>query len=89
MFPQLWIGFTGVITYPKAQETRESFFAIKNAKILMETDAPYLPPQEFRGKMNSPAYLHYIYEYSAKLIGKNKEEREESIAKNFFALVEK
>jgi len=34
--------------YPKAQNIRDSLLACDTENILLETDAPYLPPQEFR-----------------------------------------
>ncbi|MBO7505705.1 TatD family hydrolase [bacterium] len=42
------MGCTNVIEYPSAEKIRESIRNIKTAKILTETDAPFLPPQCFR-----------------------------------------
>lgn len=53
-----YIGIGGYITYPKNNELRD---IVKNDipldRLLLETDAPFLPPQQFRGKQNSPAYI--------------------------------
>jgi hypothetical protein len=48
MFKNIWIGFCANITYPKAQNIRDSLAVVNRNNILLETDAPYLPPQEFR-----------------------------------------
>ncbi|MBO7094729.1 TatD family hydrolase [bacterium] len=42
------IGCTNVIEYPSAEKIREAISSIKSAKILTETDAPFLPPQCLR-----------------------------------------
>jgi TatD DNase family protein len=83
LFPQLRLGFTNIITYPSAQKTRDALLAIKKAKMLMETDAPFLPPQTFRGKMNYPEYVNYAYEKCAELLGMGNREFEKLIEENF------
>ena len=66
-FPNLRIGCTNVIEYPSAEKIRESVWHIKTAKILTETDAPFLPPQTMRGQQNEPAYVTYVYEKLCKI----------------------
>lgn len=44
------LGFGGVLTYPNARKTREAAAAAPRDRVLLETDAPYLPPQGHRGK---------------------------------------
>jgi TatD DNase family protein len=51
------ISFAGNSTYPKTQNLRDVAKALPLEKILIETDAPYLAPQAFRGKRNEPAYV--------------------------------
>ena len=51
------IAFNGVLTYPKAEHVREAARVVPNERLLVETDAPYLPPQPWRGKRNEPAYV--------------------------------
>jgi len=51
------ISFAGNSTYPKAQNLRDIAKALPLTNILMETDAPYLAPQPYRGKRNEPAYV--------------------------------
>lgn len=51
------IGIGGPVTYPKAQMLREIAAAVPLDRLVLETDAPYLPPQPHRGKRNEPAFL--------------------------------
>src|SRR5271165_4087527 len=51
------ISFAGNSTYPKTQNLRDVAKALPLENILIETDAPFLAPQAFRGKRNEPAYV--------------------------------
>ncbi|MGA2418936.1 MAG: TatD family hydrolase [Candidatus Acidiferrum sp.] len=51
------ISFAGNSTYPKTQNLRDVAKALPLANILIETDAPFLAPQGFRGKRNEPAHV--------------------------------
>jgi TatD DNase family protein len=51
------LAFGGVLTYPRAEEVREAARETPLDRILLETDAPYLPPVPYRGKRNEPAYV--------------------------------
>jgi TatD DNase family protein len=85
LFPRVWFGFTNILTYPHAHTTREAFLAANKAHLLLETDAPFLPPQTFRGKTNYPAYITYGYAYAAELLQMKTEAVEDLIAQNFSA----
>lgn len=54
------VGLDGPITYPKNDWLREVFKQIPLGSIILETDSPFLPPQEFRGKPNSPVNIPLI-----------------------------
>lgn len=58
------LGFTGIITYKNAEEIRGAVAGIPLESILIETDAPFLAPQKYRGKRNEPAY---VVEVAAKV----------------------
>jgi TatD DNase family protein len=51
------VSFAGNSTYPKTQNLRDVAKALPLENILIETDAPYLAPQPYRGKRNEPAYV--------------------------------
>lgn len=55
-----YIGFTGPITYKKADDLRRVAAGIPLEKILIETDAPFLSPQPKRGMRNEPAFVYYV-----------------------------
>ncbi len=44
------ISFTGVVTYPNAPDVREAARFVPDDRIMVETDAPFLPPVPHRGK---------------------------------------
>jgi TatD DNase family protein len=51
------VSFAGNSTYPKTQNLRDVAKDLPLENILIETDAPYLAPQPYRGKRNEPAYV--------------------------------
>lgn len=69
-----YLGFTGPITYKKADETRAIAARVPLDRLLVETDGPFLTPTPYRGKRNEPAYIPYIVERLAALHLMNAEE---------------
>ncbi|OGB86263.1 hypothetical protein A3J41_00440 [candidate division TM6 bacterium RIFCSPHIGHO2_12_FULL_38_8] len=61
------LGFGGTLTYPKNQKLRNVAQMIPLEKIILETDAPFLPPQSLRGKKNEPANIAIIANFLANL----------------------
>ncbi|MCC6670142.1 MAG: TatD family hydrolase [Planctomycetes bacterium] len=53
----LHLSFAGPLTYPKSDALRAAARSAPLDRILVETDAPFLPPQGWRGQKNEPAYL--------------------------------
>ena len=64
-----YLGFTGPVTYKKADELRQVVAQVPLERILVETDAPFLAPQQHRGRRNEPAYVHYVAERIATIHG--------------------
>jgi TatD DNase family protein len=58
-------------------------------RLLVETDAPYLAPQPFRGKRNEPAYVAYTAMVLAETIGVDAHAIGEITTGNFFRLFKK
>ena len=51
------ISFAGPLTYKKNEALRDACVACPPERLLLETDAPFLPPQTMRGKRNEPAFM--------------------------------
>jgi TatD DNase family protein len=64
-----YIGVTGPVTFPKSQVMQEVVREVKEDRLLIETDAPFLTPEPFRGKRNEPAYVKFVAEKIAAIKG--------------------
>ncbi|MCL2669364.1 MAG: TatD family hydrolase [Syntrophaceae bacterium] len=53
----LYLSIAGPVTYKKAETLQEVAQKMPLERMLIETDAPYLAPQPFRGKRSEPAYV--------------------------------
>lgn len=62
-----YISFAGPLTYKKNDTLREAFQACPLDRLLLETDAPFLPPQSSRGKRNESAFLLETARFGAEL----------------------
>jgi TatD DNase family protein len=60
------IGISGTITYPKNTELRSVVSTLGLTHIVLETDAPFLPPQIARGKQNHPRHVATVAHYLAQ-----------------------
>ena len=58
-------SFTGVLTYKSADNVRAAAKAQGLARLMIETDAPYLTPMPHRGKPNEPAFVRHTAEFAA------------------------
>ncbi|MDO9534195.1 MAG: TatD family hydrolase [Bacillota bacterium] len=64
-----YISIAGPVTYPKNNKLSQVAAAIPEDRLLIETDAPFLTPNPFRGKRNEPSYVAYTAEKVAALRG--------------------
>lgn len=55
----LYISFSGIVTF-KNSKKKTVVEATPLDRLLIETDAPYLTPEPYRGKMNYPYYVNYV-----------------------------
>ena len=76
------ISFNGTITYSKNHELREIAKWINLKNILLETDCPFLAPQEVRGKRNEPSFLPMIAQEIANLKHISVDDLAETTTKN-------
>ena len=58
-------SFTGILTYKTAIEVRAAAQAQGLARLMLETDAPYLTPVPLRGQPNEPAFLRHTAAFAA------------------------
>jgi TatD DNase family protein len=58
-------SFTGILTYKNAAPIRAAAKAQGLARLMLETDAPYLTPLPHRGKPNEPAFVRHTAEFAA------------------------
>ena len=82
----LFISFAGPVTYKKNDALREAARACPMDHLLIETDAPFLAPQAYRGNRNEPAYLPETARWIADLMGISLEELGRATSQNAEAL---
>lgn len=93
-----FISFTGIITFKmkanlaeKQKELLEVVEKMPMDRIMVETDAPYLSPDPYRGKRNEPLYVEFVVRKIAEIRGLSYEEVAKETTKNameFFGLGE-
>jgi TatD DNase family protein len=54
---EFFLSFAGTVTYPKNEPLRRAAAVPPSTALLVETDAPYLPPEGRRGQRNEPAFV--------------------------------
>ncbi len=64
-----YLSIAGPVTFKKSRSLREIAARIPDDYLLIETDAPYLTPEPFRGRRNEPAYVSYTANELALLRG--------------------
>lgn len=69
-----YIAFGGVVTFKNAIKAKDVAKIVPLDKIVLETDAPYLTPHPFRGKLNAPYYIPLVAQEIANLKGITQEE---------------
>jgi len=62
-----YISIPGSITFKNAENLREIVKKIPLESLLVETDAPFLTPEPFRGKRNEPSYVRYTAQKLAEV----------------------
>ncbi len=78
----LYIGLNGIITFAKDKDLLETVKKVPLDKLLLETDAPFLTPTPYRGKVCEPKYLRTTAEFLAKLRGENAAEIAKATTQN-------
>ena len=63
------VGISGPVTFSKSAELQEVARRVPLDRLLLETDAPFLAPEPYRGRRNEPAFVRYVAETIAHLRG--------------------
>ncbi len=85
----LYVSFTGVVTFKKSDELRAIASAVPADRVLVETDAPYLAPTPYRGKINEPAYVVHTANALADARGLDRDAFAAQTTENFYRLFSK
>lgn len=85
----LYVSFSGVVSFKKSDELREVAKAVPLDRLLVETDAPFLAPEPFRGKTNEPAFVAHTAAALARARGMSTEVLADATTRNFFRLFTK
>jgi len=81
-----YVSFSGILTFKNDRGLREVAKALPLERLMVETDAPLLAPQGFRGKRNEPAHVGVVGEVLAQLHAKPAEEVARITSQNARAL---
>ena len=85
-----YISIAGPITYKNARKTIEVVDVVPLDRLMIETDAPYLTPEPYRGKRNEPMFVKHTCQKMAMLKGISYEEMAKITldnAKTFFKII--
>jgi len=77
-----YISFSAVLTYPKNTVLREIAVSIPADRVLVETDCPFLPPQDRRGQRNEPSAVKQVVSLLSQLRKTSPEQMAEQIWEN-------
>lgn len=65
----LYVGLNGIMTFTKHVKQLDAAKAVPSDRLLLETDAPFLTPQPFRGSICEPRHVRVTAEFLANLRG--------------------
>lgn len=85
----LYVSLSGIITFNKAEDLRETVRGLPLDRLLVETDAPYLAPVPKRGKRNEPAFVAHTAAKLAELKGLEANALADATTENFYRLFTK
>ncbi len=81
------LSFAGNITYKKNDEMRKVAAIVPNDQLLVETDAPFLAPREYRGSCNHPGYTGPIVRCLAEARNEEPQALGRQLCENFRRLL--
>jgi len=79
---RLLVSFSGILTFKKDRGLRDVAAALPLDRLLVETDAPLLAPEGFRGRRNEPCHVTRVGESVAAAQGRSVDEVAVATAEN-------
>ncbi|WJY89340.1 TatD family hydrolase [Corynebacterium confusum] len=80
------LSFAGNVTFKRNEEMRQAAALAPAGQLLIETDAPYMTPEPFRGSRNEPAFIGHTAACVAQARGMRVEELAEEVSATFDAV---
>ena len=77
------LSFAGNVTFKRNEEMRQAAAIAPAGQLLIETDAPYMTPEPFRGARNEPSLIGHTYRCVAQARGQEVEELAAEVATTF------
>jgi TatD DNase family protein len=77
-----YLSFSGTVTFKNAQNVRDGLLATPRERILVETDAPFLTPEPFRGRPNASFLIPLTVRFMAGIMGDSVSDLCENIRNN-------
>lgn len=74
-----FVSFSGIVTFPNADDVRSAVRSVPSDRLLIETDAPFLTPVPHRGKTNEPAFVGLVGSAVAQASGRSEIEVADSV----------
>ncbi|MDH2414688.1 TatD family hydrolase [Nocardioides sp. CER19] len=66
-----YLSFAGTVTFKNADGLREALAIVPRDRVLVETDAPFLTPAPYRGRLNSPYLIPHTLRVMAEVLGED------------------
>ena len=85
----LYISLSGILTFKKSEDLRDTARDLPLEKLLVETDSPFLAPMPHRGKRCEPAFVAQTAAKLAEIKGLTPQALADVTTDNFFALFTK
>ncbi len=81
-----YLSFSGIVTFKNAETIKQVAKKVPLERMLVETDAPYLAPVPYRGKVNEPGFVLHTARCLAELRDDTLEHIAAATTDNFFRL---
>jgi TatD DNase family protein len=78
----LFFSFAGNLTYRNARNLHETVRVVPLERILIESEAPFMVPADFRGKRNKPEYLPATALFLSEILEMDVEEVAKAVYEN-------